>query len=106
MGTKRESNNLNKEIANHKLNVYMLLVFLFFLFSVLIMIKGYYEDKCERISMNYLNRVEQIDQLASCYKGCQYTTQPYWNNAVDDKDFRIKQYDTCTELCEERYGQM
>lgn len=45
----------------------------------------------------------RYEQVAACYKGCQFTTHPMYNNTVKDKDFRMNQYHNCVDKCENRY---
>ncbi len=45
----------------------------------------------------------KTEQVVACYKGCQFTTQPTYENYVKNKTFRMNQYHTCIDLCEEWY---
>ena len=45
----------------------------------------------------------KTEQAVACYQGCKYTTQPIYNNTIGNMSERIKQYDFCVDLCEERY---
>lgn len=46
----------------------------------------------------------KLEQQVSCYKGCQFTTQPtYGVTRQLNQNIRISQYEVCTLLCEDFY---
>jgi len=52
------------------------------------------------------NDIYWFDMKASCYRGCMFATQPSYDiTPIEDKEVRIKLYDDCGLLCEDRYGQ-
>jgi len=45
----------------------------------------------------------KLEQGVACYKGCQFTTQPTYENYAENKTFRMIQYHTCIDLCQGWY---
>ena len=55
----------------------------------------------------YSNQCESslsLEQRVACFKGCQFTTQPIYENCVNDSVFRQEQYAKCIEKCEDWYA--
>ena len=100
MGTKKQQDKPNKK--DFIIGIFLASFCLISLY--LVWFNNYFPEQCEGQRVSYLLELEKIDRLSSCYKGCQYTTQPIYNNAVEDKEFRIKQYEVCAELCKDYYG--
>ena len=45
-----------------------------------------------------------VDQLSSCYKGCQFATQPNYNiTPIEDQNIRVRLYWDCCDLCKIEY---
>jgi hypothetical protein len=53
---------------------------------------------------NQETEILPVDMLTSCYKGCQFATQPIYKiTPIKEQEIRIKLYDDCVDLCEDKY---
>jgi len=73
---------------------------------IMLIVFVYVLSYCQNCDI-YSNQCESslsLEQRVACFKGCQFTTQPIYENCVNDSVFRQEQYAKCIEKCEEWYA--